>query len=167
MQWHRRCSEIVVWGGVLLFVGCQRVDHDRLLRGLFLDHEFDYVWQIVLDDGQFDSTKLAAAHEVSKRNPPAVLEINHAYLFYPERQANFEELGLRTLPALINKTGCIVSNAPRRTADLTYPFVGGPKFDIRFSCRNEGYDLRSVVDPRLGAVRGMANTTALVLIREK
>ena len=164
---HKRVAGSAFWIGVLLLGGCSSVDHVYLLKQVLLDHGFEYIWTTTLNSDQFSSTLLGVAHGTGDQNPPKNLEVHHVYLFYPVRQTNFEELGLHDLPARISEAGCTISSGPSRAADLAYPFVGGPTFVIRFSCRREGYELRAVVDPQLGSARGTANTTALVLIRDR
>jgi len=150
----------------LLLSGCgSTVNEADLVKEVFLDHGFFFVWEAHL--GQERSPDLLKPpHALDKQRPPDELQIDRAYVFHPAGPQDYEQLGEHSLPTWLRTAGCSVISAPSQASDnFIYPHIGGPEFVIRFRCGTDEYRIEARVDPYL--ISRPNQSTALVLVREK
>jgi len=138
------------------------------MRSILLNHGFVFVWEVKSHNGSLDNDDLIQPHAANPQSPPVKMEAGQAYVFHPVQPLDFQKLGAHDLPDWIRESGCSVVSAPKSVNDMTFAYVGGPTFDIRFRCGRESYLIAARTDPWVGAFPGgKRSSSALILIWEK
>ena len=94
-------------------------------------------------------TAAIPVHGTARLPLPQAQSIGALYVFHHRHPVDNEKLALVELPLRLRMIGIRLVDWPKSNKDLTYPFVGGPLFQIRIADGDHEGRIYNQLDPTL------------------